>query len=251
MSVGLRAKKNHIFKYYEQNYNSCEILEDTTETDPPALKFQTKDRIITLTTDDNGNVIEDFRMRRGSGLSKQQYLAKQAAFEEIKKYCKKTYKNIPPKKEDFDNTEVKIQLPDENITVSYDFKKKEIVVKSRKRNIKAPQEKPMKPEKLNKAEKVEKPKKAKKLEKTEKPEAKVRPDNKEKLVKEPVKESVEESDIPTKPTRRKTKLQKDDRIRNIFNNQLYTVVKAEDNVIYATDENHLTLVMALSDLKKV
>ena len=145
MSVGLRAKKNHIFKYYESNYDGCEILEDTTETDPPALKFQTKDRIITLTTDDNGNVIEDFRMRRGSGVSKQQYLAKQVAFEEIKKYCKKTYKNIPPKKEDFDNTEVKIQLPDENITVSYDFKKKEIIIKSRKRNIKAPQEKPEKP----------------------------------------------------------------------------------------------------------
>ena len=248
MSVGLRAKKNHIFKYYESNYDGCEILEDTTETDPPALKFQTKDRIITLITDDNGNVIEDFRMRRGSGVSKQQYLAKQAAFEEIKKYCKKTYKNIPPKKEDFDNTEVKIQLPDENITVSYDFKKKEITVKSRKRNAKAPQEKTEKPKKV---EKTEKPKKTGKLEKAEKPEVKVRPDNKEKSIKEPVKKPVEELDIPTKPTRRKTKLQKDDRVRNIFNNQLYTVVKAEDNVIYATDENHLTLVMALSDLEKV
>ncbi len=242
MSVGLRAKKNHIFKYYGSNYDGCEILEDTTEMDPPALKFQTKDRIITLTTDDNGNVIEDFRMRRGSGLSKQQYLAKQAAFEEIKKYCKKTYKNIPPKKEDFDNTEIKIQLPDENITVSYDFKKKEITVKSRKRNVKAPQEKSEKPKKVEKTER---------LEKTEKPETKVKPDSKTKTTKELVKKSVEEPDIPAKPTRRKAKLQKDDRVRNIFNNQLYTVVKTEDNVIYATDENHLTLVMALSDLEKV
>lgn len=133
--LGKRAKKNRITKYLEQNFSekSYEIIQDGMEEEDPSLKIQTKDRIIDLSVSEDDKVVEDFRMRRGAG-SKADYLKKQMAFREIENFVAKTYKkDATVTKKSFDDGYIKVKTSEKNITVTYDFSQKEVVVKERRR----------------------------------------------------------------------------------------------------------------------
>lgn len=132
MSLGKRAKQNRLNKYIETNFLNDEIIDNNLDNDTPSVKIQTKDRIITLTVTDDGKIIEDFRMRKGAG-SKSDYLKKKEAFSYITAYVEKYYKNDLITKESFDDGFIKVQTIDKNLTITYDSKIKDIIVKERMR----------------------------------------------------------------------------------------------------------------------
>lgn len=133
--LGKRAKKNRIIKHLEQNLETkeYEVIEDHLSEEDPSIKIQTKDRIVTLFVNEEDLVEEDFRMRRGAG-SKSDFIKKQDAFREIEAFVHKTYKKTDEiTKKSFDESQIKVRTEDKNITISYDFAQKEIVVKERAR----------------------------------------------------------------------------------------------------------------------
>lgn len=133
--VGLRARKNHLLNYFNEHFASeeVEILEDFSTEDFPTLKFQTKNRIITLTTDSFGEVSEDFRMRRGAG-SKQDFLNKQTAYTALNAYLKSNFpENSIIKTNSFEESVIKIQTDTQIISLLYDFSKNEVYEKTRNR----------------------------------------------------------------------------------------------------------------------
>lgn len=133
--LGKRAKKNRIIKHLEQNLETkeYEVIEDHLSEEDPSIKIQTKDRIVTLFVNEEDLVEEDFRMRRGAG-SKNDFIKKQDAFREIEAFVHKTYKKTAEiTKKSFDESQIKVRTEDKNITISYDFAQKEIIVKERSR----------------------------------------------------------------------------------------------------------------------
>ena len=71
--LGRRAKKNRIVKYINEFKEQYEILDDLLDQEEPEIKIQTTNRIILIKCDEKGNVLEDYKMRRGCG-SKSDYL---------------------------------------------------------------------------------------------------------------------------------------------------------------------------------
>lgn len=132
MQLGKRAKKNRITKYISDFFANDEIIEDGLEADDPFVKIQTKDRNVTLTVSSEGKVIEDFRMRKGAG-SKADYLKKQETFQYLSAYVAKHYKNERITKESFDDGFIKVQTDTKNLTLTYDAKTNEVIVKERMR----------------------------------------------------------------------------------------------------------------------
>lgn len=228
--LGKRAKRNRITKRLEQNFNekSYEIIQDGMEDEDPSLKIQTKDRIIVLSVSEDGNVIEDFRMRRGAG-TKEAFLKKQAAFREIENFVAKTYKkDATVTKKSFDDSYIKVKTSEKNITVTYDFSQKEVVVKERRRKglsaeVKSEPKTPLVKESsiTQKASTAEKP-------------------------------ITEDTSIPDVPAKEKVKKRKPtfkegSLVKPIYSPEVYIVIEDCGNVI-RVERNSATHMIAASDL---
>lgn len=117
--LGTRAKRNRIVNYMDAIPEEFEVLADNLDYSDPMIKLQTKTRNIFLKCDDEGHVIEDFRMRPGAG-SKGEFLAKQEAYNAIRKYYDDFYTGAKIKESSFDNSLIKIELETKIITLIYD-----------------------------------------------------------------------------------------------------------------------------------
>ena len=217
--VGNRAKRNHIQAYFNENYSDSTILSDGLESNEPTIKFETINRIITLSSDKYGNVIEDYRMKKGCG-SKQDYIKKEAAFKEISNFKEKHYKNIPEKSSSFEESYIKLQTDEYNITILYDFKTKTIAEKKRNRNkVKTIDNNVI-------ASKKEKP---------------IVSANKELVIDEPV--------IKEKKPRKKG-YKENDKVLNIYDKQKYTVLSDMNGIVKVCDNTRNYYIMATADIMK-
>lgn len=235
--VGNRAKKNHIKTYFEQKYKDVTIIKDLLESDEPSLKFETNNRIITLSSDKYGNVLEDYRMKKGCG-SKADYIKKEKAYLEINNFKSKHYKGIDIKSESFEDSFIKIQTDDFNITISYDLKANQVIEKKRNRNKKTEtkqENKVIKQE--NKA--IKSKKENTKKENTKKEDTK--------------KENTKNEDNSTEPLKkkRKVKFKEGDKAINIYNHTEYYVLGSKGNIVKLNDSAGNFYMMTSSDLIKV
>lgn len=130
--AGARAKRNHITKYMDTLPEEFETVEDNLDSEEPSIKLQTKTRIITLSCDESGRVIESFRMRRGAG-SKDEFLAKQEAYTAIRTYYDNYYTGATIKQSSFDEGYIKIELEEKIVTLTYDTTTKTVEEKDRAR----------------------------------------------------------------------------------------------------------------------
>ena len=130
--AGVRAKRNHITKYMDTLPEEFETIEDNLDSEEPSIKLQTKTRIITLSCDESGRVIESFRMRRGAG-SKDEFLAKQEAYTAIRTYYDNYYTGATIKQSSFDEGYIKIKLEEKIVTLTYDVTTKTVEEKDRAR----------------------------------------------------------------------------------------------------------------------
>ena len=231
--LGKRAKRNRITKHLEQNFNekSYKIIQDGMEDEDPSLKIQTKDRIIVLSVSEDGKVVEDFRMRRGAG-TKEAFLRKQTAFREIEKFVAKTYKKDGTvTKKSFDDGYIKVRTSEKNITVTYDFSQKEVVVKERRR-------------------------KGLSAEVKSKPEISIIKENSiTQKVSTAKKLITEDTSMPNMSAKEKTKKRKPtfkegSLVKPIYSPEVYTVIENCGNVI-RVERNSATHMIAASDLVAV
>lgn len=130
--LGSRAKRNRITKYLENFSEEYEVLEDNLVADNPAIKLQTNTRVITLQCNDNGKVEESFRMRRGAG-SKEEFLAKQEAYNAVRSYYDDYYTGAKIKQSSFDEGYIKLELETKIVTLTYNSKAKAVEEKERAR----------------------------------------------------------------------------------------------------------------------
>lgn len=225
--VGNRAKKNHIKIYFEQKYKDATIIKDLLESNEPSLKFETNNRIITLSSDKYGNVLEDYRMKKGCG-SKTDYIKKEKAYLEINNFKSKHYKGINIKSESFEDSFIKIQTDDFNITISYDFKANQVIEKKRNRN------------------KRTETKQENKVIKQENKAVKSKKDNTKK-------ESTKNKDNSTESLKkkRKVKFKEGDKAINIYNHTEYYVLSSIGNIVKLNDSAGNFYMMTSSDLIKV
>ncbi len=233
--VGNRAKKNHIKTYFEQKYKDATIIKDLLESNEPSLKFETNNRIITLSSDKYGNVLEDYRMKKGCG-SKTDYIKKEKAYLEINNFKSKHYKGINIKNESFEDSFIKIQTDEFNITISYDFKTNQVIEKKRNRN------KKIETKQENKA--VKSKKENTKRENTKKDN--VKKDNTKK-------ENTKNKDDNIEPLKkkRKVKFKEGDKAINIYNHLEYYVLSSKENIVKLNDSAGNFYMMTSSDLIKV
>lgn len=226
--LGKRAKKNRILKYLETNLflKDYEVLEDALDNEDPSIRIQTKDRIITVYSLDDGTVEEDFRMRRGAG-SKNEFLKKKDAFGEIDSFVKKNYKDAAITKTSFDESFIKVRTDDKNITITYNFDSREIVVKERARRKSVSTK-----EKESISDK--------------------KPDNKITAVEEisAVKEKPESSDDSYFTYHRKKKrktFSENEKVKTLYGEDIYTVVEDRGEDVVVT-KDHCSYVLSASDL---
>ena len=130
--LGARAKRNRIANYMDTLPEEFEVLEDRLTNDNPEIKLQTKTRIITLTCTDLGKIEESFRMRRGAG-SKEEFLAKQEAYNAVRSYYDDYYTGAKIKQSSFDEGYIKLELDTKIITLTYDTHSKTVEEKERAR----------------------------------------------------------------------------------------------------------------------
>ena len=130
--LGARAKRNRIANYMDTLPEEFEVLEDRLTNDNPEIKLQTKTRIITLTCTDIGKIEESFRMRRGAG-SKEEFLAKQEAYNAVRSYYDDYYTGAKIKQSSFDEGYIKLELDTKIITLTYDTHSKTVEEKERAR----------------------------------------------------------------------------------------------------------------------
>lgn len=132
MELKSRAKRNRIAKYMDSFPEEFETIEDNLLAENPEIKLQTKSRIITLSCDDKGNVMESFRMRRGAG-SKEEFLVKQEAYTALQKYYNDYYTAVKIKQSSFDESFIKLELETKIITLIYNTSTSSIEEKERAR----------------------------------------------------------------------------------------------------------------------
>lgn len=249
--LGKRAKKNRIIKHLEQNLETkeYEVIEDRLSEEDPTIKIQTKDRIVTLFVNAEDLVEEDFRMRRGAG-SKSDFIKKQDAFREIEAFIHKTYKKTDEiTKKSFDESQMKVRTEDKNITITYDFTQKEIIVKERARkkatpavqNITPAEDSPTKSAKKDVVQK-----------KTQKKQSSVVKDASP-VVKTVQKMPYERESDPDllaiiNPKKKKREpFVEGMKVRTLYNDGIFTVVEDRGDVVVIS-ENQCSYIVAASDL---
>ena len=135
--AGSGAKRRQIANYMDSFPEEFEVLEDELGSDEPSIKLQTKTRIISLSCDARGKVIEDFTMRPGAG-SKEDFLKKQEAYHAISQYYNDYYTGAKIVKKSFEEGMLKIELETRTVTLTYDKDNKSVEEKDRARR--APKE---------------------------------------------------------------------------------------------------------------
>lgn len=131
-NLGAKAKRNRIANYMDTIPEDFEVLEDNLDTENPEIKLQTQNRIIVLACTDLGKVEESFRMRRGAG-SKEEFLAKQEAYNAVRSYYDDYYTGAKIKQSSFDEGYIKLELETKIITLTYNSKDKVVEEKERAR----------------------------------------------------------------------------------------------------------------------
>lgn len=223
--LGATAKRNRIANYMDAIPEEFEVLEDNLGEAEPSIKLQTKKRVISLSCDSTGKVIEDFSMREGAG-SKEEFLEKQEAYNAINTYYNDYYTGAKIVKNSFDEGELKLELDDRTVTLTYLPLLKTVEEKDRAKRKAKP-----------KVDSVEADIEKKKVDKpNEEPEFK------------------QLSLFDLKETSKKSGYEKwadGITVKNICNNKEYKVKHDDGNLIEVFDSDHGYLIMARSDLKKV
>ena len=205
-----------------------EVIEDNLGDENPSILLQTKSRIINLSCDDKGNVIDDFKMREGAG-SREEYLAKQEAYDAVRSYYEDYYTGARITKNSFEEGVIKIQLDTKIVTLSYDAINKCVEEKDRLR----------KTNKDSESTNGNKPKSVKK----------------QKEVAEPVDKQEDYQqlslfDIPQASEEKEYKKWSDGTVvRNVCNNKKYIVKKDDGNIVEVFDKEYGYLSMARADLE--
>ncbi|SDI79131.1 hypothetical protein SAMN05421493_12813 [Pseudobutyrivibrio sp. 49] len=228
--LGATAKRSRIANYMDAFPEEFEVLEDNLGGSEPSISLQTKTREISLSCDNQGKVIEEFQMRQGAD-SKEEYLIKQKAYNAINGYYNDYYTGAKIIKNSFDEGELKLELDDRTVTLTYDAETDSVEEKDR----------------------------AKRKQKEE-------PEYKQLSLfdlQEPTSSSQTESKSESKtepmpmPTKIQSKAKSYDKwadgvvVKNVCNNKNYKVKHDNGNIIEVFDNEHGYLIMARADLKVV
>lgn len=233
--AGSAAKRRQIANHMDSFPEEFEVIEDELGSSEPSIKLQTKTRIISLSCDERGKVVEDFTMRPGAG-SKEDFLKKQEAYNAISQYYNDYYTGAKIVKKSFEEGLLKIELETRTVTLTYDAANKSVEEKDRARRA---------PKEFQQMSLFDLPKKSKSAEKADKPE-----------IKESVATPAQDKDSAKKnsvkiatPRDKKYDRWSDGTIvKNICNNKEYKVKKDEGNIIEVFDSEHGYLIMARADL---
>ena len=221
--LGATAKRNRIANYMDAFPEEFEVLEDNLGDEEPYIKLQTKNRVISLTCDERGNVKEEFKMRQGAG-SKSDYLTKQEAYNAINSYYNDYYTGAKIVKNSFDEGELKIELEERTVMLTYDPLTKSVEEKDRAKR---------KTRETTKAKKEKREVKTETVEQTE--------------YKQLSLFDLEETKVETGYEKWADGIT----VKNICNNKEYKVKHDGGNIIEVFDSDHGYLIMARADLKVV
>ncbi len=220
------GKRNKIANYMDSLPEEFEVVEDLLGESEPSIKLATKSRIITLSCDEKGKVIEEFTMKDDSG-NKDEFLKKQEAYDAIIHYYNDYYTGAKVTKSSFEEGTLTIELENRIVTLSYDAKTQSI-------------------EEKDKAKKSKKTKAFEQINIFDLPKDPVVPNKKN----EPA-ITEEKTAKPAPKTNSKSNYNKWNEglmVRNIFNNKEYKVKRDEGNIIEVFDNEHGYLIMARADL---
>lgn len=260
MTKGLSqaAKRNRIANYMASLPEEFEVLEDNLIEAEPVIELQTKSRIIKLSCDEKGNVIEDFSMVEGAG-SKEDFLLKQEAYNALRQYYNDYYTGARIKQSSFEDGIIKIELADRTVTLTYDANSKSVEEADRAKR-KPKETAPKAAEKkadtsgqislfdLQQPEVTKAPDvtTAPKVVEEKKPETKTIAKPVEKEPKLDVKETVK---AMVQDKKEYKKYPEGLEVKNIFNNKIYKVKKDQGNIIEVFDKDYGYLIMARADLE--
>jgi YD repeat-containing protein len=246
MTKGLSGavKRNRIANYMASLPEEFEVIEDNLIGSEPVIELQTKSRIIKLSCDEKGNVVEDFSMREGAG-SKEDFLLKQEAYNALRQYYNDYYTGARIKQSSFEDGILKIELADRTVTLTYDANSKSVEEADRaKRKPKevAPKVEEKKPDTSGQISLFDlqqpEPKKAKEVKEVKTPEA-------------PKTEKIPEITIKPEVEKAYSKMPEGVSVKNVCNNKVYKVKKDQGNIIQVFDKDYGYLVMARADLEIV
>lgn len=224
--LGATAKRSRIANYMDAFPEEFEVIEDNLGETDPSITLQTKRRIINLSCDSTGKVIEDFSMREGAG-SKEDFLEKQEAYNAINAYYNDYYTGAKIVKNSFDEGELKLELEDRTVTLTYMPLLKTV-------------------EERDRAKRKAKPKEAPKPADSKKSEAKEKPEEESQF------RQLSLFDLQEAPKETKYEKWADGiKVINICNNKEYKVKHNDGNLIEVFDADHGYLIMARADLKIV
>ena len=231
--LGATAKRSRIANYMDAFPEEFEVLDDNLGGSEPSIKLQTKSREISLSCDNKGKIIEEFKMRQGAG-SKEEFLIKQKAYNALNGYYNDYYTGAKIVKNSFDESELKLELADRTVTLTYDAETDSVEEKDRAKR---------KPKKEISLKKEDEEPEYKQLSLFDLPETYV--DSKT--------ESNQETAL--KPAVPKTKGY--DKwadgiiVKNICNNKKYKVKHDNGNIIEVFDNDIGYLIMARADLRVI
>jgi len=237
--LSVTVQRKRIASFMASMPEEFEVLEDMLGEDSPSIQLQTKTRILTLSCDEHGKVVEDFKMREGAG-SKEDYLKKEEAYKAVSSYYNDYYTGAKVSKNSFEEGIIKIELSDRVVTLSYDAKNKLVEEKDRARR--TPKPRPSIEEELASLTKEEKEFEQMSIFDipAESPLAEKKPEQKPTV--------NAEVDIYEKNYDRWVD---GTIVKNICNNKKYKVRKDQGNIIEVYDPDHGYLIMARADLKVI
>ncbi len=235
--ISSATKRNKIVNYMDALPEEFDVIDEKLDANDPTITLQTKTRILTLSCDSKGKIIEHFSMREGAG-SKEDFLKKQDAYNAIMAYYNDYYTGAKIIENSFDKSIVKIDLENRVVTFNYN-------------------------EETHTVEETDKVKKSRKKQSYEQislfdlPKSKVR--NEEASSNED--KGTSNVDIIEAPKEKNTSIKINSEaetkyekwsdgmnVTNIFNNKEYRVKKDSGNIIEVFDKEMGYLIMARADL---
>ncbi|SHJ59594.1 hypothetical protein [Pseudobutyrivibrio xylanivorans] len=222
--LGSTSKRSRIANYMDAFPEEFEVLEDNLGASEPSIRLQTKTREIILSCDDKGKVIEEFQLRQGAG-SREEFIIKQKAYNAINGYYNDYYTGAKIIKNSFDEGELKLELADRTVTLTYDADTDSVEEKDRAKRKRMEEKEP----------------EYKQLSLFDLPENTITPNKK-----------TSQSQIPTQAKAKDYDKWADGIIvKNVCNNKKYKVKHDNGNIIEVFDNEHGYLIMARADLKVV
>lgn len=227
------GKRNKIANYMDSLPEEFDVVEDMMGEKNPTIKLATKSRIITLTCDDKGKVIEEFTMKDSNG-DKNEFLKKQKAYDAIIHYYNDYYTGAKVTKSSFEEGTLTIELENRIVTLSYDESTNSIEEKDKAK--KSRKQKPF--EQMNIFD----------LPKEKKAPTKSSNDD----IENKQQELIKSQSISVQTTKSKYNKWNDGlKVRNIFNQKVYKVKRDDGNLIEVFDHEYGYLIMARADLEIV